>query len=233
MRTSLSASFKPFAAGARSQQQRGAAPPPPSARLGGGGYGGSSYGGSDRDRRLILPGQEAGGSNSGRLVIPGQRGAPGGGGGGGGLAGAGAPAVQQNFRPPPGFMDAVAPTEVAPEVAGMASEEMLNRLRSFSGHWHQLAKLLPALQRAGFDGPAIEEATGLERKIQNVWGTAAQVRAASTPAGMASAAGLLLHAEQSAALSLQTIRFQPGCQTLAAAGAPCPCVSLRPGPIAA
>lgn len=174
MMASLSANFKPFAAGARSQQQRGAAPPPPSARLGGGGYGGSSFGGSDRDRRLILPGQEAGGSSSGRLVIPG---APGGG-SGAGLGGAGAPAMQQNFRPPPGFMDAAAPVEVAPEVAGMHPEEMLNRLRSFSGHWHQLAKLLPALQRAGFDGPAIEEATGLERKIQNVWGTASQARAA-------------------------------------------------------
>lgn len=202
MRASLPASVKPFAAGARSQQQRGAAPLPPTARLGGGGYGGGSYGGSDRDRRLILPGQETGGSNSGRLVIPG---APGGG-SGGSLAGSGAPAVQQNFRPPPGFMDAVAPTEVAPEVAGMAPEEMLNRLRSFTGHWHQLAKLLPALQRAGFDGPAIEEATGLERKIQNVWGTAAQVYESIKAPGLLPP-GALEHFDAEGEYLLYELRF--------------------------
>ena len=60
---------------------------------------------------------------------------------------------------------------------GLSSEEMLGRLRALSGHWHELAKFLPALQRAGIDAMAVEEATGLERRIQNVWGTAAQVRA--------------------------------------------------------
>ena len=54
-------------------------------------------------------------------------------------------------------------------------EAMLERLRSLNGHWYELAKLLPLLARAGYDGMAVEEATGLERKTQNVWGTAAQV----------------------------------------------------------
>lgn len=181
--TLAAANTKPFAAGAaQARRQRGAAACP-TARLGGsgGGYGGG-YGGSSNDPRnrgLILPGQDSSAARGGRLVLPGQGGAaPGGGGlGGGGLAGVGGtPAVQQNFRPPPGFMNAVAPSEVAPEVEGMPTDEMLNRLRSTTGQWHQLAKLLPALLRAGMDGVAVEEETGLERKVQNVWHTAVQVR---------------------------------------------------------
>ncbi len=72
-------------------------------------------------------------------------------------------------------MDAAGP---ASGDTGLSNDEMLGRLRALSGHWHELAKYLPALQRAGIDGMAVEEATGLERKIQNVWSTAAQVRAA-------------------------------------------------------
>ena len=72
-------------------------------------------------------------------------------------------------------MDAAGP---AAADMGLSNDEMQGRLRALSGHWHELAKFLPALQRAGIDGMAVEEATGLERKIQNVWSTAAQVRAA-------------------------------------------------------
>ena len=72
-------------------------------------------------------------------------------------------------------MDAAGP---ASGDTGLSNDEMLGRLRALSGRWHELAKYLPALQRAGIDGMAVEEATGLERKIQNVWSTAAQVRAA-------------------------------------------------------
>ena len=93
---------------------------------------------------------------------------------GGGLVGTGMPPPVQNFRPPPGFMNADGP---APQDPGMGTDEMLSRLRSLSGHWHQLAKLLPALQRAGIDGMGVEEETGLERKLQNVWSTSAQARA--------------------------------------------------------
>lgn len=137
---------------------------------------------SDDRNRLILPGRQqepAGGRRS--LVLPGQKGnsgsaaRPGGGGGGGGgglVAGPGMPPPTQNFRPPPGFMDAEGP---AVEETGMSVDEMLNRVRSQSGPWHQLAKLIPALQRKGVDGLAVEEDTGLERRQQNIWATAAQV----------------------------------------------------------
>ncbi len=57
----------------------------------------------------------------------------------------------------------------------MSTEEMFNRLRSNAGHWHQLAKLLPLLQRAGVDSVQVEEAVGLERKLQNMWTAAEQV----------------------------------------------------------
>lgn len=58
---------------------------------------------------------------------------------------------------------------------GLSTDEMLNRLRSNAGHWHQLAKYLPALQRAGVDSMVIEEMVGLERRLQNVWVAAEQV----------------------------------------------------------
>lgn len=77
-------------------------------------------------------------------------------------------------------MDAAGP---ATDDSGLSSDEMLGRLRALSGRWHELAKYLPALQRAGIDGMAVEEATGLERKIQNVWSTAAQVRVARGQGG--------------------------------------------------
>ena len=57
----------------------------------------------------------------------------------------------------------------------MSVEEMLNRLRSNAGQWHQQAKLLPLLLRAGCDSVAVEEAVGLERRVQNVWVAAEQV----------------------------------------------------------
>ena len=52
---------------------------------------------------------------------------------------------------------------------------MLNRIRADAGPWHQLAKLLPALTRAGVDATAVEAETGLERARQNVWAVSEQV----------------------------------------------------------
>lgn len=45
-----------------------------------------------------------------------------------------------------------------------------------AGAWPDLAKIIPALNRVGLDGVAIEEATGIERVQQNMWATAASVR---------------------------------------------------------
>ena len=53
---------------------------------------------------------------------------------------------------------------------------MLNRIRADAGPWHQLAKLLPALTRAGIDATAVEAETGLERARQNVWAVSEQAR---------------------------------------------------------
>lgn len=118
-------------------------------------------GGSGNDRRLIMPGQENQGGNRRPLVVPGQGGGqrpPSGGSVGQGLVGTGGPPVQmQSFRPPPGFMDMDGP---AVEDSGLSTEEMLDRLRSLRGHWHQLAKLLPHLARAGYDAFAVEDASG-------------------------------------------------------------------------
>lgn len=54
-------------------------------------------------------------------------------------------------------------------------EEMLNRIQSQAGYWHQLAKLFPPLQTKGYDSNTIEEITGLERKLQNIWSSAAHI----------------------------------------------------------
>lgn len=168
----VQAQSKPFTLARR--QRRGAAAPT-AARYGGGGGSSGGYGGGygANDPRLILPGQERGGNRpGGRLIVPGTGGGTPPARGGGSLLDS-APAVQQQFRPPPGFMDADGPAD-GPEQS-MSPEEMLGRLRSQAGHWHELARFLPALQRAGYDSVAVEEATGLERRVQNVWNTAAQV----------------------------------------------------------
>ncbi|GAB4818970.1 hypothetical protein N2152v2_006016 [Parachlorella kessleri] len=163
----------------------------------GGGYGsGPSFGdrpgggpsfGRDPTGRLIMPGNGPQGGPAGRkLVLPGQQGGqrpqP-----GGGAGGAPSPAFG-NFRPPPGFMDAPGKPE-APE-ATMSVEEMLNRLRSNAGEWHQQAKLLPLLLRAGCDSVAVEEAVGLERRVQNVWIAAEQVYESVKKSGELSGAEL-------------------------------------------
>jgi hypothetical protein len=201
--------YKPFTPSA-GRQQRGSAAPP-SARLGGGsgggGYGGNS--GGNRDPRLILPGQQNnGGGNSGggsRLVMPGQ--GSGGSSGGSLVGGGGGPAPVQNFRPPPGFMF-MEKADMGPDApeSSMSSDEMLNRLRGLSGHWHQLAKFLPALQRMGIDGMAVEEATGLERKTQNVWNTAAQVHESIAAPGLLSPEDLA-HFDAEGEYLLYELRF--------------------------
>jgi hypothetical protein len=137
--------------------------------------GSPSFGGSgDRQPppRLIIPGQEGGARPGGGLVVPGGAGnTPSG--GSLDLAGSGAPPVVRNFRPPPGFMNKDGPA--SSDIGGATSQEMLNRLQAQSGQWHQLAKLLPLLQAQGMDAFAVEDTTGLERKTQNLWTSAASI----------------------------------------------------------
>jgi len=83
--------------------------------------------------------------------------------------------VGRVFRPPPGFMDTESDAAAGNEKTKIPPQEMLNRLQAQAGAWHQLAKLLPALQREGYDGYVIEEVTGLERKLQNIWTSAVSI----------------------------------------------------------
>ncbi|KAK9839810.1 hypothetical protein WJX81_003436 [Elliptochloris bilobata] len=114
--------------------------------------------------RLILPGQQRNGAAQAPQL-------------GGGLAGLGLDANTNTpanpFRPPPGFMDS-APGQQAPAQTE-DPQTMLNKIRADAGPWHQLAKLLPALVRAGIDATAVEAETGLERARQNVWAVSEQV----------------------------------------------------------
>lgn len=145
-------------------------------RLGGSNFGGDT--GRQQPPKLIIPGQDAGsgrpgGGTGGGLVTPG---APGSGGRSSGM-GMGAPSPDtpfaRNFRPPPGFMDKDG--EDKDTLADASPQDMLNRLQAQAGHWHQLAKLLPALHTKGFDSFTVEEATGLERKTQNLWTSSASI----------------------------------------------------------
>ncbi|KAK9807048.1 hypothetical protein WJX72_012001 [[Myrmecia] bisecta] len=52
---------------------------------------------------------------------------------------------------------------------------MLREIHSGAAHWHTLAAYFPQLQRAGFDGLAVEVETGLARATQNVYQVALNV----------------------------------------------------------
>ena len=145
----------------------------------GGNFGGDP--GRQQPPKLIIPGESAGGPRpGGSLVLPGGPGNSPGGPGGLSLS-EDAPVSVRNFRPPPGFMDK---DGVQQSENNATPQEMLNKLQAQAGQWHQLAKLLPILQSKGFDANAVEEATGLERKTQNVWISAASIYDALKKSGL-------------------------------------------------
>jgi Rubisco accumulation factor 1 alpha helical domain/Rubisco accumulation factor 1 helix turn helix domain len=148
-----------------------------------GGPGGNFGGDMNRGQpgRLIIPGQEGAAAGArpggGGLVIPGGNNTS-------GVTGT-APSMQgpefRNFRPPPGFMDK---DGVKDTLSDTPQQEMLNRLQAQAGHWHELAKLLPALQAKGIDAFTVEESTGLERKTQNLWTSSASIYDALKKSGL-------------------------------------------------
>jgi hypothetical protein len=145
---------------------------------------------ADRDpslRKLIIPGQDSGSGRLGNLIIPGDAGS---GGSGTGAPDGGAPPPVQNFRPPPGFMEMARAGEEDADAPTGTPQEMLDKLSAMAGKWHQLAKLLLPLQKAGFDSNLIEDITGIERKTQNTWMSAAQVRWRPAPHHGAACAGI-------------------------------------------
>jgi len=67
--------------------------------------------------------------------------------------------------------------------ANMNPDILLNRLRSRAGHWHQLAKLVPALYSKGYDSGSIDESTGITPLEQNRWVVAGTVYDSLVKAG--------------------------------------------------
>ena len=65
-------------------------------------------------------------------------------------------------------MDAEEATPQAAEGQG-DPQQMLGNLRQGTGHWHDLARFLPRLQRLGYDSVLIEQETGMERRVQDKW----------------------------------------------------------------
>ncbi|KAL0038772.1 hypothetical protein WJX79_007235 [Trebouxia sp. C0005] len=112
------------------------------------------------NQRQQQPGRS--GSSSG-LILPGK-------GGSGKMPQLGNTPVN-NFRPPPGFMDSLDAKQPVAE----DPQKLLAKLKTGAGYWHELARALPALQRAGFDWLNIEAETGLERALQSIWTIAGQV----------------------------------------------------------
>ena len=120
---------------------------------------------SQNQSRIILPGQQSEQSKN-KLFVPGQH-----------------PGFKKyeregftppppNFRPPPGFMELGSPKQAD---VPADPKELLDRLRTTSGHWHVLARFLPQLARAGYNTMAIEGETGLHRSEQDIWNVALQV----------------------------------------------------------
>jgi hypothetical protein len=150
-------------------------------------------GGFGQDSPLIMgPNGSPMGRNAGppgapgRLIIPGQ--APGGFGAGRQQQGQGRPGIgldgveggsgpgqlppAHKYRPPPGFMNADAQD---PALNQADPQEMISKLRSRAGQWHQLAKHLPVLYAKGFDTNTVAELTGVNPVDQNTWVVAGTV----------------------------------------------------------
>ena len=88
-------------------------------------------------------------------------------------------------------------------------ETALAKLRAQAGPWHQLAALLPQLQRAGIDAMAVELETGLERATQALWQTAAQVFASLKSDALFPAAALPAFDSPPGAPALHELRNLP------------------------
>jgi len=84
------------------------------------------------------------------------------------------PTGPNRYRPPAGFMNEDGPQE-NPEILRMEPAEMVAKLGSRAGRWHNLAKLLQPLYQSGYDAKALDELTGITPVVQNRWIVAATV----------------------------------------------------------
>ena len=71
---------------------------------------------------------------------------------------------EQQYKPPPTFEDQKVTEE-------LDTNQMIMMLRQRAGHWFQLAKYIPALQKAGYIPDQIFDETGIENKEQVMWQT--------------------------------------------------------------
>ncbi|GFR49049.1 hypothetical protein Agub_g11075 [Astrephomene gubernaculifera] len=149
--------------------------------LGPGGNDGSNNFQRAKEARLIIPGQQRpapGGGRPQRILSPDkQQGARPGGEGSflpdesslglvSNQALPGGPPMLNKYRPPAGFMNETLPDD---STANTDPQEMLNKLRSRAGHWHDLAKFIPALNSKGYSAAVIDELTGITPAEQNKW----------------------------------------------------------------
>lgn len=72
-------------------------------------------------------------------------------------------------------MDKKLEYKVEKQAAAANPQELLAKLKSNAGYWHELAKYLPILQAAGYDWMYIENETGIERALQSIWAIAGLV----------------------------------------------------------
>jgi hypothetical protein len=52
------------------------------------------------------------------------------------------------------------------QIESMTPDEMLGKLRSRAGKWHNLAKMLPYLYRQGYDSSVVDQMTGITPAVQ-------------------------------------------------------------------
>ena len=71
---------------------------------------------------------------------------------------------EQQYKPPPTFEEQKITDE-------LDTNQMIMMLRQRAGHWFQLAKYIPALQKAGYIPDQIFDETGIENKEQVLWQT--------------------------------------------------------------
>ena len=119
--------------------------------------------GQQPPRGLILPntvpGRSVGGGSGPQIIIPGENNKV--------EEAADRERIPPNrYRPPAGFIDDRKDEEAVHEETS-SPEVLLSRLRSGAGEWHELVGLFEPLQAQGIDSSAIEDATGLPRKVHS------------------------------------------------------------------
>jgi len=75
------------------------------------------------------------------------------------------------YRPPTGFSQEESSQwqELDANLKAMDPNQLMDILSTQAGYWHTLAKVIPLLNRAGFDTKLLEDISGLESRIQNQW----------------------------------------------------------------